>query len=83
MLKSKARYNVAFIETVRAIQSLKSFNRESERESLWLNRYAEVVNANVSLGRTKIAFKTISDAIFGLETIITIYLADRLALSTA
>jgi ATP-binding cassette subfamily B protein RaxB len=65
---------------VRAIQSLKIFNRESERESQWLNRYSDVVGANVRLGRAKIAFTTLNEVIFGLESIITIYLAARLAL---
>src|SRR6185312_7576063 len=69
--------NLAVIETLRAIQTLKLFNRESDREGQWLNRYADVVSANVRLGRTKIAFTTINDAIFGLENIITIYLAAR------
>ena len=80
IIQSKAQENSTFIETVRAVQSLKLFNRESEREGQWLNRYADVVSANVRLGRTKIAFTTINDAIFGLENIITIYLAARLAL---
>src|SRR5215216_3614173 len=79
-IQAGAHENSIFIETVRAIQSLKLFNRESEREGQWLNRYAEVANANVRLGRTKIAFSTFNDLIFGLETIITIYLAARLAL---
>jgi ATP-binding cassette subfamily B protein RaxB len=38
------------------------------------------VNANVRLGRARISFKTINDTIFGLENVITIYLAARLAL---
>jgi ATP-binding cassette, subfamily B, bacterial CvaB/MchF/RaxB len=83
VIESKAQENSTFIETVRAIQSLKLFNRESERESLWLNRYADVVSANVSLGRTRISFTTIKDAIFGLETVIIIYLAARLALNNS
>jgi ABC-type multidrug transport system fused ATPase/permease subunit len=33
-----------------------------------------------SLGRAKISFRTINDTIFGLENVITIYLAARLAL---
>ena len=65
---------------MRAIQSLKLFNRESEREGQWLNRYAEVANANVRLGRTKIAFSTLNELIFGLENIVMVYLAARLAL---
>jgi ATP-binding cassette subfamily B protein RaxB len=49
-------------------------------EAQWLNRYADVVSANVRLGRTKIAFTTINDAIFGIENIVTIYLAARMVL---
>ena len=69
-IQASAQENSTFIETVRAIQSLKLFNRESEREGQWLNRYADVVNANVRLGRANIAFKTLNDAIFGLENIL-------------
>jgi ATP-binding cassette, subfamily B, bacterial CvaB/MchF/RaxB len=62
------------------MQSLKLFNRESEREGQWLNRHADSVNANVALGRLGITFKALNDCIFGLENIIIIYLAARLAL---
>jgi ATP-binding cassette, subfamily B, bacterial CvaB/MchF/RaxB len=83
VIESRAHENSTFIETVQAIQSLKIFNRESERETQWLNRYADVVSANVRLGRAKIAFTTINDFLFGLENIVTIYLAARLALSNS
>src|SRR5712672_2583788 len=79
-IHSKAQENSTFIETVRAVQSLKLLNRENERESQWLNRYAEYVNANVRLGRARVSFKAINDTIYGLENVITIYLAARLAL---
>jgi len=79
-IQAAAEENSTFIESVRAIQSLKLFNRESEREGQWLNRYAEVANANVRLGRTKIAFSTLNELIFGLETVVVVYLAARLAL---
>jgi ATP-binding cassette, subfamily B, bacterial CvaB/MchF/RaxB len=81
VIEAKAYENSTFIETLRAIQSLKIFNRESDRETQWLNRFADVMSANVRLGRTKIAFSTINDSLFGLENIITIYLAARLALN--
>ena len=81
VIETKAYENSTFIETMRAVQSLKIFNRESDRETQWLNRYADVVSANVRLGRTRIAFSTINDLLFGLENIVTIYLAARLALS--
>jgi ATP-binding cassette subfamily B protein RaxB len=82
-IQSQAQENSTFIETVRAIQTLKIFNREEEREGQWLNRYTDVVSANVRLGRAKIAFSTVNEVIFGLENIITIYLAARLALANA
>jgi ATP-binding cassette subfamily B protein RaxB len=79
-IQSKAQENSSFIETARAIQSLKLLNREDEREGQWLSRYADVVNANVRLGRVKVTFRTINDIIFGFENILVIYLAARLAL---
>jgi ATP-binding cassette, subfamily B, bacterial CvaB/MchF/RaxB len=81
VIQRRAQENTLFIETVRAIQSLKLFNRENEREAQWLNRYSDVVSANVRLGRTRIAFSTINDAIVGLENIVIVYLAVRLALA--
>jgi len=80
-IQAAAQENSTFIETVRAIQTLKLFNRESEREGQWLNRYADVANANVRLGRARVAFTTLNDLIFGIETIITVYIAARLALA--
>jgi ATP-binding cassette subfamily B protein RaxB len=80
VIQSKAQENSTFIESLRAVQSLKLLNAENEREGQWLNRYAGFVNANVRLGRAQIAFKTVNDAIFGFETIVSIYVAARLAL---
>src|SRR5215203_6158480 len=82
-IQARAQENSTFIETVRAIQSLKLFNRESEREAQWLNRYSDLVGANVRLGRAQIAFTTINGAIFGLENIVVVYLAAKLALNNA
>jgi ATP-binding cassette, subfamily B, bacterial CvaB/MchF/RaxB len=79
-IQSKAQEHSTFIESMRAIQSLKLFNRESDRENQWLNRHAEFVNASVRLGRAQVTFKTANDAIFGLENIVIVYLAARLAL---
>jgi ATP-binding cassette, subfamily B, bacterial CvaB/MchF/RaxB len=80
VIQARAHESSTFIETARAIQSVKLFNREGEREGQWLNRYADTVNTNVRLGRARITFATANGVIFGLENIITIYLAARLAL---
>ncbi len=82
-IQAQALETSNFIESARAIQSVKLFNRESDREGQWLNRYAEFVNANVRLGRAQIKFKTINQAIFGFENIVTVYLAVMLAVDNA
>ena len=77
---ARAQQDSGFIETVRAVQSIKLFGREVERESLWQNRYAAFVNAGIRLGRLLIGFKAASDLVFGVENVVTIYLGARLAL---
>ncbi len=74
-----AQENSNFIESVRAIQSIKLFNRETDREGQWLNRHADTVNANIRLERAKIQFSIMNRAIFGIENIVTVYLAAMLA----
>lgn len=83
LIHARAQEQSTFIEMVRAIQSLKLFNRETESEGRWLNRYADEVNANVRLGRLTIGFKTANEALFGLENIVTVYLGARLALDNS
>ena len=81
VIVTKAKEESTFIESVRAIQSIKVFNREDERESQWLNRYSDLVTAGVRLGRARITFKTLNDLLFGIENVLVIYLAARLALA--
>jgi hypothetical protein len=82
-IQAEAQENSNFIESARAIQSIKLFNREADREGQWLNRHADTVNANVRLGRAQIQFKTMNAAIFSAENIVTVYLAAMLALENA
>ncbi|GGC41510.1 ABC transporter [Siccirubricoccus deserti] len=79
-IQADAQENSNFIETARAIQTVKLFNRESDREAQWLNRYADAVNADIRLGRAQVQFQTMNRAIFGVEQIVTVYLAAMLAL---
>jgi ATP-binding cassette subfamily B protein RaxB len=80
-IQAQAQEGSNFIETVRAIQSIKLFNREAEREGQWLNRHADAVNIQIRLGRTLVQFQTMNRAIFGIENIVTVYLAAMLALN--
>jgi ATP-binding cassette subfamily B protein RaxB len=79
-IRAQAQENTNFIETARAIQSIKLFNREADRESQWFNLHADTVNASIRKGRATILFGTMNRAIFGIENIVTIYLAATLVL---
>ncbi|WP_305425536.1 peptidase domain-containing ABC transporter [Photobacterium leiognathi] len=70
---AEAKEDTSFFESIRAIQTIKLFSHESSRQNLWLNRYAEVINTKIRLGRIDIAEKTFNSLIFGLESIIVIY----------
>jgi ATP-binding cassette subfamily B protein RaxB len=82
-IQAQAQESSNFIESARAIQTIKLFNRESDREGQWLNRHADTVNSNVRLGRAEIQFKAMNSAIFGLENVVTVYLAAMLALGNS
>lgn len=79
-LRAQAIENSSFIETARAVQSIKLFNREADREGLWLNLHADTVNASIRKGRALVTFGTMNRAIFGFENIVTVYVAATLAL---
>ena len=67
LVHARARENSTFIETARAIQSIKIFNRENGRNVLWSNRYADVMAANAGVERLKGGFKAINDVVFGVR----------------
>lgn len=63
------------IESVRGIVTLRLFNKESARHALWQTRLADSVNASVGLARITIWQSIANTLIFGLETVLTIWLA--------
>tara|TARA_R110002110_G_scaffold383245_2_gene594634 strand:+ start:85568 stop:87676 length:2109 start_codon:yes stop_codon:yes gene_type:complete len=73
-----AKENSNFMETIRGVQSIKVFGQETQRQTLWQNRYADKINAGIRLGKLNIAFSSINSLLFGLENIIVVYLAAHL-----
>jgi ATP-binding cassette subfamily B protein RaxB len=74
LVHARARENSSFMETLRAIQSIKIFNREGFRNTVWSGRYSEVIAANAKVEWLKGGFKAINDTVFGLENLAVIYL---------
>lgn len=69
------------IETVRGIVTLRLFGREAERHVLWQNRLADATNAQIGVARIGIWQQAANTLIFGLENVVTIWLAIKLVLS--
>jgi len=78
---TSAKENTNFIETIRASQSIKIFGKESQRQVLWQNRYADKLNTGIRLGKMKIGFGAINSFLFGIEGILVVYIAASLVLS--
>jgi ATP-binding cassette subfamily B protein RaxB len=81
LIEARSRESTTFIETMRAVQSIKIFTRETERSAVWMNRYAEVVRAEASSGFLKQAFHVANEVIFGLENVLIIYLGAQAAVA--
>jgi ATP-binding cassette subfamily B protein RaxB len=81
LIEAKSLENTTFIETMRAVQSIKIFTGETERCAVWMNRYAQVVRAEALISFLKQAFRVANEAIFGLENVLIIYLGAQAALA--
>lgn len=76
-----AKENTNFMETIRATQSIKIFGKETQRQVLWQNRYADKLNTAIRLGKMKIGFSAINSFLFGIEGIVVVYIAANLVLT--
>lgn len=70
-----AKQQSNFMESVRAIQSVKLFGNESQRQTVWNNYYADNMNASIKVGKLNISYVFINTFLFGLENVLVIYLA--------
>ncbi|MEN8619230.1 peptidase domain-containing ABC transporter [Shewanella baltica] len=70
-----------FMETIRAIQTVKLFGFESQREAIWQNHYVKATNRNITLGKYEISYQVMNKLLFGTENIVVIYLAAELVMA--
>ncbi|MCP5245536.1 MAG: peptidase domain-containing ABC transporter [Burkholderiales bacterium] len=74
-IQNKAKEQTNFLENIRGIQTIKLFGNEAQRQGIWQNRYAEVINADIRVGKLKISFDAANKLLFGLENVLVIYFA--------
>lgn len=63
------------IESLRGMTTLRLFGRETLRHALWQGKLTDALNADVRMARIRIWQSAANTLIFGLENILTIYLA--------
>jgi ATP-binding cassette subfamily B protein RaxB len=63
------------IESLRGITTLRLFNREAARHALWQTKLTDSVNAGVGSARIGLWQSSANTLIFGVETVVTIWLA--------
>ncbi|MEM7663646.1 MAG: peptidase domain-containing ABC transporter [Pseudomonadota bacterium] len=83
LLVADAKENTKFLETLRAMQTVKVAGMENEREGLWRNLAADTLNAQIRVGNLNIGYGAISQTLMGLSNILVVYLAASNAIGGA
>ncbi|OLQ93764.1 ABC transporter ATP-binding protein [Vibrio ponticus] len=73
LINEEAREQSAFLETLRAMQTIKLYNQENHRSSLWLNRNVDVINSSIRLAKLDLSEAALIKIISGLEMIFVLY----------
>lgn len=75
LIVARARENTTFIENIRAIQGIKLFGKESDRDSVWQNNYADVINSGIKVEKINIAIQFFNNFLTGTVHILLILFA--------
>ncbi len=75
-----AKQQSFFIETLRGIRTIKTFGREDNRKTKWMNLLVDTTNAQVATEKLNILFHSANLLIFGLQTVGIVWLGAVLVL---
>jgi len=70
---ANAKEDSNFMESIRAIQGIKIFGKEIQRQTLWHNHYAEAINTGIKTAKLALVFEVANSLLFAIENIIVIY----------
>jgi len=78
-----AKQQSNFIESVRGIQSVKLFNRQLYRQTLYQNLLVDNFNAGIRIQKMNILFRGLNGALFAIENIAVVWLGALMVLDSA
>lgn len=74
-ITARARMDSHFLESIRAVQTIKLFQKENNRLAQWQNNLSATLGKEMKLAGLHINFGSVNALLFGLENIVVIYLA--------
>lgn len=77
----QAREQTLFMESIRAVQSIKLFNRESDRMTRWLNAMVDALNRGISTQKMLMGYSTAHSLTSGFENLVVIWLGAKLVIA--
>lgn len=75
--QSESSVQTHFLETLRAVQSIKVANGESQRESEWRDLFVNATNARIRIGNLHVVDNAVRQVLFQGARIMTVYLLAR------
>ncbi len=82
-IAAQARHDSHFMETVRAIQTIKLQQGEEDRQGEWQNCLARTINKQIRIVRWNISYDAINQLLFGLGNLLVVYFAARAVMDNA
>lgn len=75
-----AKSNTNFMENIRGIQSIKVFGKEVQRQGVWQNLYAKVLNTGIKSAKMGIWYSTTNGFLSSVQNTLVVYLAANMVL---
>lgn len=76
-----ARQESHFLETVRGMRTIKLFQRQSERRSVWLGLLVEQINAGLRTQKMQMIYTQLNGLIFGVENLLALGLGASMVMN--
>ncbi|MCC6202809.1 MAG: peptidase domain-containing ABC transporter [Gammaproteobacteria bacterium] len=80
---ARAKLDTHFMETIRAMQTIKLFQRENDRQGQWHNFMADAMNRGIAVMKWNVWYGVLNDLLTGIENLVVIYLGARAVMGNA
>jgi ATP-binding cassette subfamily B protein RaxB len=69
-----------FLESLRAVQAIKLFNRQADRQARFMNRVVDAMNAGIATRKLELLFSVMHRLLFGLERVAVVWVGALLVM---